>query len=190
MAYTQKPGRGNSSKTGSGIPSALLQEKPKSKSGETKQEGLNNLNATSSNNKDRVRIEAMAKNDSVSAASSRRMTGGNKFQQGLQGNLAANKRRESEGAGDMKVNRGTAYANDSGYGDNPNSGGKKTTYTRNSPVEKEYKAKDMKAYASGKGKLDPADEGTIKTIGKALSMKSPAKQMKKKIMTPAKMKKC
>ena len=164
MAYTQKPGSPAKKKTGQGIPSVLLQKKNISSGEMTKEEGLNNLYATSEINKKRIGIEALAKKDSIAAAGSRKLSGGNKLQQGLQGNLAANKTRAAGGAGDMRVMRGTEFTGDSGYGDTPTSEGRKTSYTRNKPVEKEFAKKDIQAYAFGKGELPNADTATIKAI--------------------------
>ena len=128
MAYTQKVGRGNSPKTGSGINSALLQTRTNLTPKDVQEiEGVTALN------KRRTIIEAGAKSDSIVAAGARKLSGGNKMQQGLQGNLAANRARIAGGAGDMSVSRGKTV--ESGA---PLSSGT-TSYTRNKPVEKEQK---------------------------------------------------
>lgn len=83
-------------------------------------------------NKRRVLVEARAKNDSVTAAGNRRTSGGNKFQQGMAGNKAANKTRKAGGAHDMTVLRGKSV----GSGGFTSQGD--VTYTRDKPVEKDF----------------------------------------------------
>jgi hypothetical protein len=128
MAYTQDPGRGNNSKTGSGLPGVLLQ----TRTGLTPKEAQD-IEGVTKLNKFRNVIEAGAKTDSIAAAGARKLSGGNEFQQGLQGNLAANRARVAGGASDMTVMRGKSVES----GASLSSG--TTSYTRNKPVEKEHK---------------------------------------------------
>lgn len=178
MAYTQNLGRGNNAKTGSGVPSALLQKNIKSGKLMTRQEGLNSINSVTSGNKNRINLESTAKNDSIVAAGARKLSGGNEFQQGLQGNLAANRTRVAGGAGDMAVLRGRTAELYGSTAGGPNT----ATYTRKGPVEKDITREAVEAYGSNRGELDPMDAKTIKELGKALAFKksSPNRQMKKK----------
>ena len=128
MAYTQKPGRGSNPKTGHGIPTPFKQ----TRTGLTPKQNQD-IESTTKLNKFRNVVEAGAKIDSIAAAGARKLSGGNTFQQGLQGNLAANRARVAGGAGDMSVSRGKTV--ESGA---PLSSGT-TSYTRNKPVEKEQK---------------------------------------------------
>jgi hypothetical protein len=90
------------------------------------------MNSEIDENKKRVLIEAQAKNDSVSGARARKLSGGNLFQQGMAGNKAANKTRKAGGAGDMTVLRGKS----TGSGGFLSEGD--VTYTRDKPVEKDF----------------------------------------------------
>lgn len=128
MAYTQDAGRGNKSKTGSGLPGVLLQ----TRTGLTPKQN-EEIEGVTALNKFRNVVEAGAKTDSIAAAGARKLSGGNKMQQGLQGNLAANKARIAGGAGDMTVTRGKSV--DSGAALSSGT----TSYTRKGPVEKEHK---------------------------------------------------
>ena len=128
MAYTQDVGRGNKPKTGSGLPGVLLQ----TRTGLTPKQN-EEIEGVTTLNKFRNVVEVGAKTDSIAAAGARKLSGGNKMQQGLQGNLAANRARVAGGAGDMSVSRGKTV--ESGA---PLSSGT-TSYTRNNPVEKEQK---------------------------------------------------
>ena len=86
----------------------------------------------SKENKKRILIEGQAKNDSVTGARARKLSGGNLFQQGMAGNKAANKTRKAGGAGDMTVLRGKS----TGSGGFLSEGD--VTYTRDKPVEKDF----------------------------------------------------
>jgi hypothetical protein len=90
------------------------------------------MNSEIEENKKRILIESQAKNDSISGARERKLSGGNLFQQGMAGNKAANKTRSKGGAGDMSVLRGKAV----GSGGTLSEGN--VTYTRQKPVEKDF----------------------------------------------------
>lgn len=128
MAYTQKPGRGNSAKTGNGLPSALLQKKTNVKTSQNvsptnvSTELNEKVEATTQFNKLRKEIEAKAKTDSITASGQR---GGTKFQNQMAGNKAANATRSAAGAGDMNVYRGKDTEG-------------RTTYSRDKNVELEH----------------------------------------------------
>jgi hypothetical protein len=133
--FKMNPGRGNNPKTGYGIPTPFKQKtNPKTKEGyaNISSKSATNMDTEIQENKRRILVEAQAKSDSVSAAGARRLSGGNKFQQGLQGNLAANRTRSAGGAGDMTVLRGKSTGSGGFL-----SGGD-VTYTRQNPVEKNF----------------------------------------------------
>jgi hypothetical protein len=138
-------GRGNFSKTGHGVPTPFLQEKKPDtklnpKTGAIPRGAFANVSAESSAKIDktielnelRTAVEKTAKNDSITASKARALSGGNKFQQGLQGNLAANRTRKEAGFGDMSVSRGKAVESGQSTAEGI------TTYTRNAPVIKEF----------------------------------------------------
>jgi hypothetical protein len=160
MAYTQKPGRGNSPKTGNGIPAPFKQEKGLSENLKVEIERQGQKNRFLKN------VEASAKQDSVSAAKDRLLSGGNMMQAGRQGNMAANKTRQLNNAWDLTVERGSSYEGGSPRSD---------AYTRRKPTVEQ----DVKMERNSAGFLDVAKP----------KKKSPANQMKSK-KTPAKMKKC
>lgn len=97
MAYTQKPGRGSNTKTGHGIPSALLQEKVTNvKAGGYKKpyEPMMSM-PTYSGSKSLVANEAKAVSDSTLVSNkykfARQNEAGNAIVAGSLGNAAANK---------------------------------------------------------------------------------------------------
>jgi hypothetical protein len=142
MAYTQNPGRSPLLKTGNGIPAPFKQ----TRTGLTPKQN-EEIEDVTKLNKFRNVVEAGAKLDSIAAAGARKLSGGNKFQQGLQGNLAANRARVAGGAGDMAVLRGRSselYGSTAGGPNTP-------TYTRQNPIEKEHKrVKSGSKYDTGK----------------------------------------
>lgn len=133
--FKMKPGRGNNPKTGYGIPTPLMQQKnPKTKEGYANISGKSatKMNSEIEENKGRILIEAQAKSDSISAAGARKLSGGNKFQQGMAGNKAANATRKAGGAHDMTVLRGKSGGSGSFLSEG------NVTYTRDKPVEKDF----------------------------------------------------
>lgn len=171
MAYTQKPGRGNSMKTGSGISPMLMgsspmkQEKKKDPySGKTRAELGNEIESFAAENKRRVGAERIAKSDSTSAANNAMKLDKtlSKKMAGRIGNEAANKTRGSQKI--PKVNRGKytdgSYMAPSKFGD---------VYTREGQLERDFGVDLLKAYRKA-----PA-----KQMSKLKSGKSPAKQVSK-----------
>jgi hypothetical protein len=127
MAFNQKPGRQSFPKTGHGIPSPLMQTNRMSGA------QINSINDWSDSNKNRLALDASAKNDSVTAYNKNIMEGHTKAYAGKMGNKAANETRTKGGAPDMNVyknttNPGSKHMDTSAGGD---------TYFRKGPVEKD-----------------------------------------------------
>jgi hypothetical protein len=157
MAYKQKPGRGNSPKTGNGLPtplkagcSPMKQERPRSTVANMDAERRYTpelRKAIEDNSRKNIRlkkIESTAKQDSVSAATNRLKAGGSKFSAGLQGNLAANKVRKDNNSYDLVVDRGKKVD----AGASLSSG--QTSYTRRKPTVE----KDVAMVRNKQGLLD------------------------------------
>ncbi len=134
--FKMKPGRGNNPKTGYGIPTPLKQQnvnpKTKERYANVSSKSATEMDQVIQENKRRLLVESQAKADSTAAAGARKMSGGNKFQQGMAGNKAANKTRIKGGAGDMMVYRGKSV----GSGQVTSEGD--TVYFRNKPVERNH----------------------------------------------------
>lgn len=171
MAYTQKPGRGNSKKTGGGLSPMLMggspmyQEKKKDPySGKTRAELGNEIEKIGAENSRRVGAERIAKSDSISAANNAKILDKSlsKEKLGRIGNEAANKTRSEQKI--PRVNRGKytdgSYMAPSKLGD---------VYTRSGKLEKDFDPKLLKAY-----RKSPANQ-----MSKLKSGKSPAKQVSK-----------
>lgn len=172
MAYTQKPGRGNSKKTGGGLSPMLMggspmyQEKKKDPySGKTRAELGNEIEKIGAENLRRVGAERIAKSDSTSAADNARKLDKtlSKKMAARIGNEAANKTRTEKKI--PRVNRGKytdgSYMVPSKFGD---------TYTRAGQLERDFPTGLITAYR----KSTPT-----KQMSKLKSGKSPAKQVSK-----------
>tara|TARA_R110000868_G_scaffold116747_1_gene310494 strand:+ start:231 stop:728 length:498 start_codon:yes stop_codon:yes gene_type:complete len=142
MSYKQKQGRGNSPKTGNGLPSPFCQTTSPLNQELPKKKTLANMNsekeytpelgaaieAQGRRNKFLKGVENVAKKDSTSAYGKRIKEGGTKFSAGLQGNLAANKTRQNAGAWDLTVDRGKSVGSGGTLGNG------NTSYTRRKPT--------------------------------------------------------
>jgi hypothetical protein len=154
MAYKQNPGRGNSKKTGHGIPQVFDQspmhqeKKPNAKTSEFRRFGNTNIskelenkiNEVSAENKIRVGAEKQARIDSTFASKSR---GGTDYQNAMAGNKAANETRTKAGFGDMNVNKGRDTEGN-------------ITYSRNNKVEKNM-PRAIKNQKTGQYGFDPKE---------------------------------
>ena len=128
MAYTQKPGRGNSSKTGSGLPTPFLQT-PISEKAKKSVEDIGDKN------KLKLAVESQAKSDSISAVKT--STNPNKYMKAREGNKAGNKTRK---AGDVEPVQ--LFTNPNQYSTYQPRTGEKDTYFRGKTDNKTGKFSD------------------------------------------------
>lgn len=116
MAYTQKPGRGNSSKTGGGIPSVFLQTRISSKAQEY-------IESVDDENKRLLAVENQAKLDSIDAV--KKSVRSNVYKKAREGSAAANKVRIPGGVAPV-----VRFSNPHRYSEGEERTGKHDTYSR------------------------------------------------------------
>jgi len=136
MAYTQNPGRGNSSKTGSGLPTPFLQTPISEKAKKS-------VDDIGDKNKLKLAVESQAKSDSISAVKTSKNP--NKYMRAQEGNEAANKTRKKGGV--QTVQR---FDNPNQYNTYDVRTGEKDTYFRGGMDSKTGKFSDKQVESDHK----------------------------------------
>jgi len=125
MAYKQTPGRGNSEKTGNGLPVPLLQTPLSEKA----KKSIEDIGAK---NKLKLAVERQAKSDSISAVKT--SVRSNIYKKAQEGNEAANKTRKAGGVDTVQH-----FDNPHMYSPYETRTGEKDTYFRGAMDEKSGK---------------------------------------------------